>query len=214
MSVVLQHIGVLVGGLGITLELSLLGFLGAAVLGTALTVMRVSPVTPLRVFATLYVEVFRNIPLLVFLFLFVFGLPDAGVEFSLFTSEVICLTMYFGAFACEAMRGGINAVPVGQAEAARALGMTFSQSLRLVILPQAFRTMVQPLANVLIGIVLGSSLGAAVGVSDLTGRVQIFNMRYDQPIPVVIMVAVGYVIVTLTIALLAGRVQKRMAVRR
>ena len=214
MSVLLQHIGVLVGGLGITLELSLLGFLGAAVLGTVLTVMRVSPVTPLRVFGTLYVEVFRNIPLLVFLFLFVFGLPDAGVEFSLFTSEVICLTMYFGAFTCEAMRGGINAVPVGQAEAARALGMTFSQSLRLVILPQAFRTMVQPLANVLIGIVIGSSLGAAVGVSDLTGRVQVFNMQYDQPIPVVIMVAVGYVMVTLTIALLAGRVQKRMAVRR
>lgn len=214
MSVVLQHIGVLVGGLGITLELSLLGFVGAAVLGIALTIMRVSPVTPLRVFGTLYVEVFRNIPLLVFLFLFVFGLPDAGVEFPLFTSEVFCLAMYFAAFACEAMRGGINAVPVGQAEAARALGMTFAQSLRLVILPQAFRTMVQPLANVLIGIVLGSSLGAAVGVSDLTGRVQIFNMQYDQPIPVVIAVAIGYVAITLTIALLAGRIQKRMAVRR
>jgi glutamate transport system permease protein len=214
MSIVLQHIGLLIGGLGITLELSLLGFVGAAVLGVVLTVMRVGPVAPLRVFGTLYVEVFRNIPLLVFLYLFAFGLPDAGLSFSLFNSEVVCLAMYFGAFACEAMRGGINAVPVGQAEAARALGMTFSQSLRMVILPQAFRTMVQPLANVFIGIVLGSSLGAAIGVSDLTGRVQIFNEQYDQPIPVIIMVALGYVLVTLTIALLAGRIQKRMVVRR
>jgi glutamate transport system permease protein len=214
MSEILKHIGVLVGGLGVTVELSLLGFVGAAVLGIALTIMRVSPVTPLRAFGTLYVEVFRNIPLLVFLFLFVFGLPDAGISFPLFTSEAICLAMYFAAFACEAMRGGINAVPVGQAEAARALGMTFTQSLRLIILPQAFRTMVQPLANVLIGIVLGSSLGAAVGVSELTGRVQILELQYDEPLPTFGLAALGYVVITLTIALVAGRVQKRMAVRR
>ncbi len=211
---VLKHIGILVGGLGITLELSLLGFLGALVLGTVLTIMRVSPITPLRVAGAAYVEVFRNVPLLAFLVLFVFGLPDAGITYSLFTSEVVCLALYFGAFVCESVRGGINAVPVGQAEAARALGMTFSQSLGTVILPQAFRTMVQPLANVFIGVVLGSSLGAAVGVSELTGRTQLLDLRYDEPIPTFALATLGYVLVTLTIALLAGRIQKRMAVRR
>jgi glutamate transport system permease protein len=211
---VFTHIGVLLGGLGITVELSLLGFAGALALGTTLTIMRVSPVAPLRVFGTVYVEVFRNLPLLAFLVLFVFGLPDAGISYPLITSEAICLAMYFAAFVCEAVRAGINAVPVGQAEAARALGMTFSQSLRTVILPQAFRTMVQPLANVFIGVVLGSSLGAAVGVSDLTGRVQLLDLQYDEPIPTFALATALYVMMTLTIALLAGRIQKRLGVHR
>ena len=211
---VVKHIGVLVGGFGITLEISLQGFVGAVVLGTVLTILRVSPIVPLRVFGTVYVEVFRNVPLLAFLVLFVFGLPDAGISYSLPTSEAVCLGLYFAAYVCEAVRAGINAVPVGQAEAARALGMTFSQSLGMVILPQAFRTMVQPLANIFIGVILASSLGAAVGVSELTGRTQILDLQYDEPIPTFLLATLGYVLVTLTIALLAGRVQRRMAVRR
>jgi glutamate transport system permease protein len=214
MELVLKHIGILVGGFGVTLELSLLGFLGALVIGTVLTIMRVCPITPLRVAATAYVEVFRNLPLLAFLVLFVFGLPDAGITYSLFTSEVLCLAMYFAVFVCEAVRGGINAVPVGQAEAARALGMTFSQTLGTVILPQAFRTMVQPLANAFIGVVLGSALGAAVGVSDMTNRVEWLVLNYDEPVPTFLLATVGYVLLTLTIALLAGWIQKRMVVRR
>lgn len=214
MQQVLTHIGVLVGGFWITLELSLLGFAGALVLGTLLTIMRVSPIPPLQGFGTAFVEVFRNIPLLAFLVLFVFGLPDVGVTYSLFTSEVICLALYFGAYVCEAVRGGINGVPLGQAEAARAIGMTFTQSLSTVILPQAFRTMIQPLANIFIGVVLASSLGAAVGVSELTGRTQILDLKYDEPIPTFLLATVGYVLITGTVALLAGKVHKRMAVQR
>ena len=211
---VVKHIGFLAAGLGTTLELSLLGFAGALVLGTALTIMRVSPILPLRLCGTLYVEVFRNLPLLAFLVLFVFGLPDAGITYSLFTSEAICLALYFATYVCEAVRAGINAVPVGQAEAARAIGMTFGQSLGSVILPQAFRTMIQPLANVFIGVVLSSSLGAAVGVSELTGRAQFMDLKYDEPVPTFALATVGYVLITLAVALLAGRVHKRMAVRR
>ncbi len=214
MTEIVKHIGVLAGGLGLTLELSLLGFTGALTLGTVLTIMRVSPITPLTVAGTVYVEVFRNVPLLAFLVLFVFGLPDAGISYSLFTSETVCLALYFAAYVCEVIRGGINAVPVGQAEAARAVGMTFAQSLTTVILPQAFRTMVQPLANVFIGVVLASSLGAAVGVSELTGRTQILDLQYDEPIPTFLLATLGYISVTLAVALMAGRIQKRMAVRR
>lgn len=211
---VVHHLGYLAAGLGTTLELSLLGFAGAFVLGTLLTVMRVCPILPLRVVGTLYVEVFRNVPLLAFLVLFVFGLPDAGITYSLFTSEAVCLALYFATYVCEAVRAGINTVPVGQAEAARAIGMTFGQSLGTVILPQAFRTMVQPLANVFIGVVLSSSLGAAVGVSELIGRTQWLDLQYDEPVPTFLLAASGYVLVTLAVALLAGRLQKRMAVRR
>jgi glutamate transport system permease protein len=199
-SVVVQNYGDLLAGFGITLELTALGFLGALLLGTLLAVFRVSPIAPLRVVGAVYVEFFRNIPLLSLLILFVFGLPDVGVTLSLFTSAAICLALASGAFVCEAVRAGINTVSVGQAEAARAIGLTFVQSLRFVILPQAFRTMVQPLVNVFIGVAIGSSLAAAVGVSELTNRAEQLNLQYAEAVACFLVAGVLYV----TLALLGG----------
>jgi glutamate transport system permease protein len=200
--VVIDSLGFLLGGLLVTLGLTALGFVGAMLLGTVLAVFRVSPVPPLRVAGAVYVEVLRNMPLLSLLVLVVFGLPDVGVTFSLFTSAAVCLAGFGAAFVCEAIRGGINAVPVGQAEAARALGFTFTQSLRHVILPPAFRTMVQPLVNIFIGIALGSSLAAAVGVSELTNRTQLLNLRSAEAVVLFLVSGAMY----LTIALLGGAV--------
>jgi glutamate transport system permease protein len=182
MSVVTGHFGYILGGFVVTVELTLLGYLGALVLGTVLAVFRVGPITPLRVIGTVYVEFFRNIPLLTFLILFVFGLPDVGLTVSLFGSAAICLAMTGAAYVCESVRSGINAVPVGQAEAARAIGLSFAKVLRLVVLPQAFRTMVPPLVNVFIGMALGSSIAAAVGVAELTNRTQQLNLQYAQAV--------------------------------
>ena len=134
MRVVTDNLGFLLGGLLVTLELTVLGFVGALLLGTVLAVFRVSPVAPLRWVGAVYVEVLRNMPLLTLLILVVFGLPDIGITFSLFTSAALCMAGFGAAFVCEAVRGGINTVPVGQAEAARSLGFTFTQSLRYVIL--------------------------------------------------------------------------------
>src|ERR1700712_4986589 len=144
MHIVLSHFGSLLAGFRVTLELTALGFVGALILGTILAVCRISPITPLRVLGGIYVEIFRNIPLLALLILFIFGLPDVGLTFSLFSSAAICLALTGGAYVCESVRSGINAVPVGQAEAARAIGLSFSKVLRLVGLPQALRTMVPP----------------------------------------------------------------------
>ena len=130
MHVVTDNLGFLLGGLLVTLELTVLGFVGALLLGTVLAVFRVSPVAPLRWVGAVYVEVLRNMPLLTLLILVVFGLPDIGITFSLFTSAALCMAGFGAAFVCEAVRGGINAVSVGQAEAARSLGFTFTQSLR------------------------------------------------------------------------------------
>jgi glutamate transport system permease protein len=199
-SVVTGNLGFLLGGLLVTLELTALGFVGALVLGTVLAVFRVSPIAPLRVVGAVYVEGLRNMPLLMLLVLVIFGLPDVGLTFSLFVSAALCLAGFGAAFVCEAVRGGINAVPVGQAEAARALGFTFSQSLRHVILPPAFRTMVQPLVNIFIGIVLGSSLAAAVGVSDLTNRTQVLNLQSAEAVVLFLVSGAMY----LAIALLGG----------
>jgi glutamate transport system permease protein len=214
MHLVLKHIGVLVSGFGTTVELTLIGFCGAVLLGSVLAVFRVSPIAPLRAVGLTYVELFRNIPLLALLVLFVFGLPDIGITYSLFASSAICLALYSAAFVCETIRAGINTIPIGQAEAARAIGLTFTQSLRHVILPQAFRSMVQPLTNVFIGVALGSSLAAAVGVNELTGQTQVLDLNYDEPVPTFILAGVGYVLITLTAGLISGRIEKWVRFRR
>jgi glutamate transport system permease protein len=212
MRIVIDHYGDLLAGFGITLGLTVLGFLGAVLLGTVLAVFRVSPIPPLRVLGAVYVEFFRNIPLLSLLILFVFGLPDVGVTLSLFSSAAVCLALASAAFVCEAVRAGINTVSVGQAEAARAIGLSFGQSLRFVILPQAFRTMVQPLVNIFIGVALGSSLAAAVGVSELTNRAQQLNLRYAEAVACFLVAGVLYIAVALLGAFAGGRLERRLAV--
>jgi glutamate transport system permease protein len=212
--IILSHVGDLLAGFGVTIELTLLGFVGAVILGTFLAVFRVVPVTPLRVVGAVYVEFFRNIPLLALLILVIFGLPDVGVTYSLFVSAAICLALSGAAFVCEAMRSGINTVPVGQAEAARAIGLTFVQSLRHVILPQAFRTMVQPLVNVFIGVALSSSLAAAVGVSELTNRTQQLNLRYAEAVGSFLVAGVLYLLLAMAGGGIGGRLERRLAIRR
>jgi glutamate transport system permease protein len=211
--VVTGNLGFLLGGLGATLALTVLGFVGALVLGTVLAVFRVSPIAPLRAVGAVYVEVLRNMPLLMLLVLVVFGLPDIGVTFSLFTSAALCLAAFGAAFVCEAVRGGINTVPVGAAEAARSLGMTFTQSLRHVILPPAFRTMVQPLVNIFIGIALGSSLASAVGVSELTNRTQVLNLQSAEAVVLFLFSGAVYLVIALLGGLAGAALERRVSGR-
>lgn len=204
----------LLEGLVVTLELSVLGFVGALVLGTVVAVFRISPVPPLRAVGAVWVGVLRNVPLLVLLVLFVFGLPEVGLRYSLFWTAVTCIALYASAFVCETVRAGIRTVPLGQAEAARAVGLTFTQSLRHVVLPQAFRSMVQPLVNVFIGVVLGTSLVAAVGVPEMTNKTESLDLQYDEPLLTFGLAALLYVAVTLGGGLAGGRLERALRVRR
>jgi glutamate transport system permease protein len=213
MHVVLDHFGDLVAGFGYTAALTALGFVFALLLGTVLAVFRVVPILPLRVVGSVYVEFFRNIPLLTLLVLIVFGLPDIGITYSLFTSAVLGLSLSGAAFVCEAIRGGINAVSVGQAEAARAIGLSFTQSLRHVILPQALRSMVQPLTNVFIGVLLSSSLAAAVGVDELTNRSEQLMNKYAE-VTIFLVAGLVYLVVALLGAGTGGWLERRLAIRR
>ena len=214
MHVVTDNLGFLLGGLLVTLELTVLGFVGALLLGTVLAVFRVSPVAPLRWVGAVYVEVLRNMPLLTLLILVVFGLPDIGITFSLFTSAALCMAGFGAAFVCEAVRGGVNAVSVGQAEAARSLGFTFTQSLRYVILPPAFRTMVQPLVNIFIGVVLGSSLASAVGVSELTNRTQVLNLQSAEAVVLFLVSGAIYLAIALLGGTVGGALERRLGIAR
>ncbi len=198
-----------------TLGLSLLAGLLALVLGTLLAAMRVSPIPPLRGLATFYVETFRNTPLTVVLFFIIFGLPQIDFVIGFFPGAVLSVGLYTAAFVCEALRSGINAVSAGQAEAARALGLTFGQSLREVVLPQAFRTVVPPLGNVLIAMVKNTSIAAGFSVSELSSLLpRLVNADAGDLTLVLVGVVVGYMVITLPSALAVNRIERRVAILR
>jgi glutamate transport system permease protein len=198
-----------------TLSLSLLAGLVALVLGTLLAALRVSPVLPLRGLATFYVETFRNTPLTVVFFFIIFGLPQIDFSIGFFPGSVLAIGLYTAAFVSEAVRSGINAVSAGQAEAARALGLTFGQSLREVVLPQAFRTVVPPLGNVWIAMVKNTSIAAGFAITELTASLQrLSNANGGDILLVLLAVVTGYMLITLPSAYGISRVERRVAILR
>jgi glutamate transport system permease protein len=198
-----------------TLGLSLLAGLLALVLGTLLAAMRVSPIPPLRGLATVYVETLRNTPLTVVFFFIIFGLPQIDFVVGFFPGAVLSVGLYTAAFVCEALRSGVNAVSPGQAEAARALGLTFGQSLSAVVLPQAFRTVVPPLGNVLIAMVKNTSIAAGFSVSELSSLLpRLVNADAGDLTLVLVGVVVGYMVITLPSAAAVNRIERRVAILR
>jgi glutamate transport system permease protein len=204
-----------------TISLSLVAGVLCLVGGTVLTAMRVSPVPVLRAAGAVYVNIVRNTPLtLIFIFCF-FGLPKIGVQgLSPFQRAAIAMTVYTSAFICEVLRSGINTVDAGQAEAARAVGMTFGQTLRLVVLPQAYRSAVPPLMSTLIAMVKNTTIAAGFSVAE-AGRIRAVltepdpttGITYDQ-LDILIWVAVCFVIILLPLSLLQQRLEKRWRVSR
>ena len=198
-----------------TLGLSALAGLLAIVLGTLLAAARVGPIPPLRGLATFYVEVFRNTPLTVVFFFLIFGLPQIDIILGFYTGAVLSLGLYTAAFVCEAVRSGINSVAAGQAEASRAIGLTFGQSLREVVLPQAFRTVVPPLGNVIIAMVKNSSIAAGFAISELSSLLpRLVNADAGQLTAILLGVVIGYMLITLPLAFVVHRVERRVAILR
>ncbi len=215
MDVVVENSDVFLAGFRMTLSLTLLSAVGALVLGTLIAAMRVSPVPPLRWAGTLYVEVVRNTPLTVVFFLAVFGLPKVDVGLTFFRFALVALTVYTAAFVAEAVRSGINSVASGQSEASRSIGMTFIQTLTLVVLPQAFRNIVPPLASVFIALLKNTSIASAFGVADATQRMQgLINANGQAVIAILFATALGYVVLALTAGFLFSRLERALAVTR
>lgn len=206
----------LLDGFLVTLRLLGLSGLLAAAIGTVLAAMRVSPIAPLRAFGTSYVNVFRNTPLVVLFLIAVVGLPAVGVlQGSFFSRAVAALSVYTAAFVCESLRSGINTVDPGQAEAARSIGMTFGKSLRIVVLPQAFRAVIPPLASVYIALAKNTSVAGAFGVTDAT--YQLSNLNRDFPDELYLSflgIALGYIVIVAVISVTANRLERRVAVGR
>jgi glutamate transport system permease protein len=198
-----------------TLELTLLGGVGALVVGILIAAMRISPVASLRIFATVYTEILRNIPLLLVLFFCAVVLPYLRVPLDYFPLAVIGLAAYTSPFVAEAVRSGVNAVPPGQAEAARSIGLGFMQTLTLVVLPQAIRMVIPPLINVFIALVKNSSVAGAFFVFELFKSANTAVRDHgDAVVPLLLAVALLYLCLTVPLGLIAARIERRVMVLR
>ncbi|MEV0537573.1 amino acid ABC transporter permease [Kitasatospora sp. NPDC050463] len=201
------------------------GFLGtlslfavSAVLSLALGVLmagfRVSPVRPLRAFGTVWVTLLRNTPLTLLFFIVVLGLPRFDITLPFFVFAVLALGCYTSAFVCEAMRAGVNTVPGGQGEAARSLGMTFGQTMSLVVLPQAYRSVVAPIGSVMIALAKNTAIAGSFSVTELLGSYRTINELGYSIVWTFVWIAVGYLILTLSVSALFNLLERRVAVSR
>ncbi len=214
MDVVLDNLGVFAEGMRTTMSLTLLSFAAAFVIGIVVAACRVSPVPPLRLAGAFYVETIRNTPLPVLFVLFFFGLTKVGIQYAGFTTAVIVLAGYTGAFLGETVRSGINTVSAGQAEAARALGLTFPQVLGLIVLPQALRTVVAPIGSLFIALIKNSSIAAIISVAELVFRTEDLANDTAQVIPVFLGSALAYLIMTVPSGFAFATLERRVAIRR
>jgi glutamate transport system permease protein len=215
MDAVIENLPLFLEGFRNTLGLLILSGIGALVLGTIVAALRISPIASFRGFATVYTEIVRNTPLTLVLFFCAFMLPYLQFSPGYFPLAVIGLTVYTSPFIAEALRSGVNGVPVGQAEAARSVGLTFGQSLSYVIMPQAIRMVIPPLINVLIALTKNTSVAGAFFVFELFGAARrVVNDRGDAVIAILLGVAFFYLIITITLGQIAARVEKKVAVLR
>ncbi|MBB5929786.1 amino acid ABC transporter permease [Streptomyces echinatus] len=197
-----------------TLELTVYASLLALALGFVMASFRVAPVGSLRVFGTVWVTVLRNTPLTLLFFAVLLGLPRFGLVLPFEVFAVLALGCYTSAFICEALCSGINTVPRGQGEAARSLGMTFGQTLSLVVLPQAFRSVIPPVGSTLIALAKNSAIAGAFSVTELLGTYKTLSELGYNIVWTFVWIAVGYLIITLAISALFHLLERRFGVAR
>ena len=216
MEVLWENRGDILAGFLMTLQLLLFGGLGAMAIGVIVATMRISPISSFRGFATIYTEVIRNIPLVLQLTFMIFVLPLIVPNRPPYEIlAMIALAVYTSPFVAEALRSGINGIPVGQAEAARSIGLNFGQTLTLIVLPQAMRMVVPPLINVFIALTKNTSVAGGFFIVELfaTAR-QLTNQNGQAVIPILVGVAAFYLAITVPLGLIAGRIEKKVRVLR
>jgi polar amino acid transport system permease protein len=200
-------------GLGVTVALALLIIVSGLALGLLLAVLRTLGIRPLNWAIIFVVDLFRALPPLVLIVLIYFGLPAAGIGFSGFAATWLALTLVLMAFAEEIFWGSICAVPKGQWEAGRALGLHFLPTMRLIVLPQAIRIAIPPLTNRTIAITKGTALGSVVAVSEILGAAQSAMAFSGNPTPLMLG-AVAYLVLFFPVVLLGRWIETRFAWRR
>lgn len=199
-----------------TYKLTAFAFILAVIVGVIITVMRISPIKPLRIAADFYVQIFRNIPGAALLILLVYALPYLNVVLSYYTCVLTAITLIPSAFCSEYLMAGMNTISPGQIEAARSLGMTFLQMVKNVVLPQAVRSSVLQMTNLLVATMLTSALASQVPMNptDLTGIVSYINTRAVGGVTAFLISAVLYCVTAVVIGQLGNFIDRKVRILR
>lgn len=211
-SILTEHMDMFLTGFKNTLIVSLIALIGSFILGTLLAVFRIAPNKFLNVIGTIYVEFIRNIPLLIIVFFIYVGFPAIGIRFDGMVAGLLGLMIYTSAFIAEAIRAGILAVPKGQTEAARSSGLTYYQTMKLVVLPQAIKMVIPPLGNQFINLVKNSSILSIVAAQELMYQGDLISTATFIVFDVYIFVAIFYLVITLPLSYGVNYLEKRLAV--
>lgn len=210
-SILTKYFDVYLEGFVNTIYSSIIALIGSFVLGTVIAVFRISSIKPLRWAGTVYVEFIRNIPLLLVVYIFYLGLPSLGIVLSGFVSGTIGLAVYTASFIAEAIRAGIMSIPKGQAEAAQSSGLTYVQTMRHVVLPQAIKIVIPPLSNQFINLVKNSSVLSVVAGLDLMYFGDKIASKTYATMDTYIFVAAFYLVLTLPLSYIALQLERRLA---
>ncbi len=212
----------ILGAYWINIRLTLVSGVLALILGTILALMRISPIGSLQWAGSAYVTLIRNTPLTVIMVFAILVLwPKLGMQFSddfavnFFWLAVVGLSTYHAAFFCEALRSGVNTVPVGQAEAARAIGLGFIPSARIVIFPQAFRGAIAPMGNTFIALIKNTTVAAAASVQEVSIIMgDMIERHSNYAFPLFLTIAAGFVVIVIPVGILTTVLSQRLAVTR
>ncbi|MDO5750087.1 MAG: amino acid ABC transporter permease [Rothia sp. (in: high G+C Gram-positive bacteria)] len=210
------------GAFWVNIQLTFWAGLGAFVLGSVLALMRISPVPSLRFVGTAYVHTVRNTPLTILMTLAILGVWtqfqlsfSTNFETNFFVYAVFVLAFYHAAFVCEAIRSGVNTVPVGQAEAARAIGLGFFASARLIIFPQALRGSITPLGNTLIALAKNTTVATVASVAESSGLMKsMIEFDPNMVLAIFFIFAMGFVIIVVPLGVATTRFSRKLAVKR
>lgn len=207
----LTEFWVIAGGLWATLLLSAVAFAGGAIAGLAVALARTAPMKALRVAAGVFIDFFQGTPMLLQLFLVFYGLPVLGLKVNVWVAAAVGLTLHAGAFLGEIWRGGIQAVPRGQTEAAEALGLRYAARMRHVVLPQALRMSFAPTVNFLVQLIKGTSLAAIIGFVELSRSGQLVSSITYKPLLAFGLVAACYFAICFPLSRYSARLEKRLS---
>ena len=209
-----RHFPEFVSGFGITLRVVATSFLIAMGVGVVIAGFRVSPAKWAQRIGGIYVEIFRNIPLLVLLFILFYGLPRE-IQFSRVFAGSLGLGLYTAAYVAEAVRSGVFAVGKGQIDASLSLGFSYGETLRRIVLPQAIRTVIPPLGSLFIAMTKNSAvIGGALQVADLMMRARDVSADTFQTNEAFFWAAVGYLLITVSMTVVVRKLETRLAIRR
>lgn len=210
LSILVPHVGFLAEGAWLSAQVCALALIGAVILGAIVAIARTSSARWIRLLAEVYVDLFRNIPFLVQLFFFYYGLPELGIYFDAFTTGVVALSIAAGAYASDAIRSGILAIEPGIIEAAEVSGLSRRVTFTRIVLPIALRTAVRPLGSVLINMILTSSILSTITLNELTGSARIVASDTFRPFEVYVVLLVVYAALTYLVSIAVNLLHVRL----